>query len=135
MPHERKEGAQKSRACHCFPKEKGCNLPNRLTLKSGWMFGEHHSEQLIQSWAANGEAGGSAGEACVAVASLAVYRAQEESSLDAVCLTLEKQECGTERYSVILLVQKHLKSLGLGLCGLSWLAVHLSQISSCHHTN
>lgn len=81
------------------------------------------------------KAGGSAGEACVAVASLAVYRAQEESSLDAVCLTLEKQECGTERYSVILLVQKHLKSLGLGLCGLSWLAVHLSQISSCHHTN
>lgn len=71
----------------------------------------------------NQEAGNCLGEACIGSACIAMSRMQGESGPNVVCLTLEREERETKsshkRDDVILLVQEHLKSIGLGLCGLS----------------
>lgn len=69
------------------------------------------------------EAGNCLGEACILTASIAMSGTQGESGRNVVCLTLEREECEAKsshkRYDTILLVQEHLKSIDLGLCGLS----------------
>lgn len=114
-----KGGDPTQRTFRAFPERRSCDPPERLTLNSAWALRKHHSELLTQTWVVNHqEAGNRLGEACVGTASIALSRVQGEGGLS-MALTLEKPECETERYHVILLVQKHLKSIGLGLCGLS----------------
>lgn len=102
------------------PKSKGCDLPEKkkkLTLNSAWVLGKHRSELLIQCWVVNQEVSNLGEALCENGFPHCVKNRGREQASECVLPPCRESRVWDERSDAMLL--EHLKSIGLGLCGLS----------------